>query len=314
MIDNTFFGWTLPNFQPAMLNMGQANADYLNNCQVMDVFNRLTNIALSRFKWKGLPITCNERALEETLYFYGRAVFFDDYELGYCHTPVSLTGPFNIYFESIKRRAYSFDNFQRDLTIYDSVLIKNNHTMTPDYMAVWSYAPKIANALRAIDVHLETLKRPFMIQCLEKEKPSVERALNDIFKNKTVVVGTKLADANKFQVIDLNVQSHLTDFWSTAKNYFNQVFNELGIRNNFSEKRERLVTTEVQGEENSTRHALEAALNERQIACEEINQRFGLNVSVEANELNTFAEEYMQMQAAKVTGMLEAGGDENGNV
>lgn len=309
MLGSNFMGFILPEFVPKRFTK---SARYLNDIQCIDIFNRITNIALSRFKWTGLPDTCRADVLEETLYFYGKAVFFEDPDLGFIHTPVNLPGPFNIYYESIKREAYSFGDYHRRLTLDDSVLIKGNFTMSPDYFVTWTYTPKIANTLRAIDVHLETLKRPFMIKCQEKEKSSVKQALKAINDNEIAIVGDKFADSNNFQVLKLVDKSYLQEMWATLKNYFNQCFNSLGIKNNYTEKRERMITTEAEGEGNSIRHMLEAELSERQRACDEINRMFGLNVGVEANELETFTDELMELQAARVSGMLNGENEQSG--
>lgn len=295
-----FFGWNLPMFIPERITK---SARYLNDVQCMDIFNRITNIALSRFKWNGLPDSCMPEALEETLYFYGRAVFFEDPDLGFIHTPVQLPGPFNIYYESIRREAYSFGPYKRSLSIDDSVLIRANKTMSPDYLSTWVYTPKIANCLRAIDVHTETLKRPYMIKCQEKEKTSVRQAIKSISDNDIALVGDKFGDKDSIQVLNLGSTSNLSDMWANVKNYFNQCFNSLGVKNNYTEKRERMITTEAEGEGNSIRHVLEAELSERKEACRLINDMFGLNVSVEANELETFTDEMMEIQAARVTGI-----------
>ena len=300
MVGTNFFGFILPDFVPARF---AKSAKYLNDTQCLDIFNRITNIALARFKWDGLPETCRPDVLEETLYFYGKAVFFEDPDLGFIHTPVMLPGPYNIYYESTVREAYSFADYRRRLNLDDSVLIKSNFTMSPDYFTTWVYTPKIANTIRAIDVHIETLKRPYMIKCQEKEKNSVKQALKGISDNEIAIVGDKFADVNSLQVLNLVSKSYLQEMWASVKNYFNQCFNSLGVKNNYTEKRERMITTEAEGEGNSIRHMLESELDERKRACEEINRKFGLNVSVEANELETFTDELIEMEAARVTGM-----------
>lgn len=298
MIIDNFFGFNLPNFN---IPCTKKSAAYLNNVQCGDIFNRVTNIALSRFKWVNLPESCRPEILEITLYFYGTALFMYDPMLGYIHTPCELPGPFNIYYESIKREARSY-NYHKEYTINDSVLIKANHTEYADYLTTWNYAPKIANCLRAIDVHTETLKRPFLIKCAEKEKQSVKRAINGILDNEVALVGQRLGEQVPIEVISLSQNSHLTDMWANCKNYLNQCFSSLGVKNSYSEKRERMITTEAEGEGNAIRHTLESELYERKLACEKINKMFGLNVDVEANELEVFLDELMEAEAARVSG------------
>lgn len=304
-----FFGHMLPFFEPST----KMTAKQLNNSQYMEIFNRITNVALSRFTWIGLPDSCRPEILEETLFFYGRAIFAEDPTLGYIHTPVSLPGPYNIYYESIVREAYSF-NYREKFSIDNSVLIKANHTMTPDYITVWNYTPKIANSMRAIDVHTETLKRPFIIVGPEKMKQSIKATIEKISDNEIAVIGEKLGDNGEVKVHNLGTTSNLTDMWSNVKNYLNQVYSSLGVKNSYTEKRERMITAESEGESNAIRHSLESELYERQLAAERINAMFGLNVRVEANEIDTFMDELIEAEAARVTGMInrdETDGEED---
>lgn len=274
--------WNLPNFTPILPK--KKTAQNLNNIAVQEVFNRVTNIALSRFRWNNLPETCNERALEMTLYFYGNALFFRDESLGFAHTPVMLPGPFNIYYESIKRKAFSY-NYNKDYSIDDSVLIRNNKTSTPDYLITCNYAFKIADALRSIDVHTQSIKRPFAITCNEKDRKSVETQINNVSDNEIAIFGTQsLMDGKNISVLNLSGSCFLPDMWANVKNYFNQCYSALGINNSFSEKRERMIVPESTGEENVIHHTLESAFFCREKACEQINKMYGLNISVSINE------------------------------
>lgn len=299
-----FFGFCLP----FLAGNPRLTARELNNVQYREVFNRITNIALSRFKWSGLPDTCRPEILEETLYFYGCALFFEDPDMGFLHTPVELNGPFNVYYESIKRRAHSFE-YNKEYDIDNSVLIKANHCMFPDYLTTWTYTPKIANSMRAIDVHIETLKRPYIIKCPEKNVQSVRKAIEKIGDNEVAIVGDKIGDQGEFEVIPLTTQSNIEGMWASTKNYLNQVYSSLGVKNSYTEKKERMITTEAEGEGNAIRHSLESELYERKLACDRINEMFGLNVSVEANEIETFMDELMEAEAARVSGII--GGQED---
>lgn len=303
-----FEGCNLPLFSgPCGCN---PTAAQMNNIVNMEIINRLVNIGLSRFRWSGLPETCNERALEITLFFYGNAVFFRDTDLGFIHTPVNLVGPYNVYFESIRREAYSY-NYNRTLGLDDSVLIRANRNSSPDWYTVWTYASKITNALRAIDVHTETLKRPYAIKCDEKNKQSVIAALKKIQDNDIAIIGDKFASNSVLEVLNLATNSYLDQMWGNVKNYLQQVYTAFGINNTFTSKKERLVVSESQGETNVIRHTLESELYARQTACEEINKMFGLNVSVESNQVDVFAEENAMIQLLQSGQITNEGGFED---
>lgn len=276
----------LPCFTPKM-PAGKMSR-YLNSIQGLELYKRLSDIMMSRFKWEGLPDTCDERALEITLNYYGWALFFNDSDMGYMHTPCDLSGPYNVYYESINRHAYSY-NYNKDYTIDNSILIRGNTSMIPDYIILVNYVPKIANAIRSIDVHTETLKKPFFIECEEKERKSVQRALSDVADNDIAVIGRKAVDRmSSLNVLNTGIQCYLTDMWANAQSYLQQCLNALGVDNSFSSKKERMVQAEATGNDITIRHTLENELKCRQRACELINKMYGLNVSVTANQVDAF--------------------------
>lgn len=110
-------------------------------------------------------------------------------------------------------------------------------------------------------------------------------------------------------VLTTGVQSYLGDMWANVKNMFNQVYSALGVANEFTSKKERLVVSESQGEQTPIRHSLESELECRRKACEEINKMFGLNVSVEANQLEQFKEEQIEDLLAKMGQQVEGGNE-----
>lgn len=300
---NYTLGINIPNFLPPANN--KVTAEYLNDLQCSEVMNYVGNMALSRFKWNNLPDTCNERALEITLFFYGKALFFMDKKkgLGFMHTPVELPGPWNVYYESIVRHAYSYE-YDADYTIDDSVIIEANKLRTPDFYILYNYAPKISNAMRSVDVHTETLKRPFLIACDENSKKSVKAALDRIKDNEYAVVGHKFSTSSQFDVLNFNNNCYLDQMWANVKNYYAQMFDSLGIKNNFTSKRERSIVSEVEGTANPVRHVLESELYSRQLACDRINEMFGLDISVEANQIEAFEEEVYRFQAQSLGGQM----------
>ena len=74
-----------------------------------------------------------------------------------------------------------------------------------------------------------------------------------------------------------------TQIWNEALTY-------LGISNINITKKERLITDEVQRNQGGTLASRLSRLNARKRACEEINEMFGLNISVDYNEEISMAE------------------------
>ena len=77
----------------------------------------------------------------------------------------------------------------------------------------------------------------------------------------------------------------IKDFVEVQANIIKQFFNEIGIRVS-TEKRERLITDEVNSDESMLIFNIDDMLKQRQDACKKINEIFGLNVSVTSNIKN----------------------------
>lgn len=268
--------------------------------QYQDVFIYLTNLFLNLFKWNNLPETCNELALERTLYFYGRAIFFQDSEPWsnskytvskpengsmYWHTPVMLSYGLNIYYEHIQRTAYSF-NFNKELNITNSVLIRANRLMHPFYLTVMLYAEKIVQAARTIDVTAENMKNPFIVQGEESEIDSINAFFDRIRNNEGAILTTKNFTVDGVNVVPVGQASRggiLTDMWDHKHQIINEILTRMGINNANADKKERLLTDEVNANDQLITDSIKFMLDSRKTACKQINEMFGLNLSVELN-------------------------------
>lgn len=70
---------------------------FLNNRSYIYQYNRIKELAISRFKWNNLPDTVDERFLELTLFEQGMAVFFNDDVMGYLALTTMIGGMLDVY-------------------------------------------------------------------------------------------------------------------------------------------------------------------------------------------------------------------------
>ena len=105
---------------------------------------RLTDLARSSCEWRNLPETVNERYIEMALFHNGCAVFFRDEVIGELCLDCLTAGSFNVYGDPVKRRAYSkYNNYQKQLTQEDSVIIWNNYLHTNCILDIKSFAQRL---------------------------------------------------------------------------------------------------------------------------------------------------------------------------
>lgn len=82
---------------------------WLNNATYANWFNRLYAIAISVFKWSGLPDTVDARFLENVLFWRGFGVFFKDEVMQEVFLPMATASDLDIYGYPIMRQAVSYN-------------------------------------------------------------------------------------------------------------------------------------------------------------------------------------------------------------
>ena len=256
----------------------------LNNRTYLHYYNRLTELALSMFEWKGLPESVDPRFLELCLYQDGMCVFFKDDVIGELALQCMIGGKLDVYRIPTERKAYATNGYQRQLNENDSVLIFNNYLHTNTQWDVEMYARRLYEITRTIDVNIVAQKTPVLIQADETQRLTMMNLYEQYDGNQPFIFGNKSLDTNGIKVLSTNapyVSDKLTDLKSQV---WNEALTFLGISNVNNVKKERLVTDEVVRNQGGVVASRYSRLESRRQACDKINAMFGLNVSVDYRE------------------------------
>lgn len=251
----------------------------MNNATYIQYYNRLIELSIAMFDWTGLPDTIDPRFLELTLFKYGQAVFFEDEVMGYLALTNAVQGGFDVYGYPVASRAYSpYNNYQKNLTLDDSVIIYNNYLRTPSSLDVEVFAKRLYNLDRVIDVNANAQKTPVLIKCAETQRLTMKNLYKEFDGNSPVIFGDNgLSDAN-FTVLSTEAPYVADRIYQLKTQIWNEALTYLGISNINVQKKERLITDEVSRNMGGVIASRYSRLNARQNACEKINKMFGLNV------------------------------------
>ena len=251
----------------------------MNNATYIQYYNRLIELSIAMFDWTGLPDTIDPRFLELTLFKYGQAVFFEDEVMGYLALTNAVQGGFDVYGYPVASRAYSpYNNYQKNLTLDDSVIIYNNYLRTPSSLDVEVFAKRLYNLDRVIDVNANAQKTPVLIKCAETQRLTMKNLYKEFDGNSPVIFGDNgLNDAN-FTVLSTEAPYVADRIYQLKTQIWNEALTYLGISNINVQKKERLITDEVSRNMGGVIASRYSRLNARQKACEKINKMFGLNV------------------------------------
>ena len=251
----------------------------------------LTEFATNRFKWAGLPEEIDKRFLELELFRHALVVFYydnDNYDR-YLALRGSGAGKWNMYDNPTTFTVTGNTMVNRRLQAgRECVPIWANTLRVPDWDLVLLQSTKLAEIERTIEINLQAMRKPFLFAVDEHERQSFVNLWRQVQEGQPAIFGTetlsgslddkvKLFNMGIDKDIVLNLQISKSKIWNETMTY-------LGIDNANQDKRERLVADEVAANDAQIHAARNAALNARQYACEQINKKYGLNVSCEWNE------------------------------
>ncbi len=260
--------------------------------------SRLSELAMSMFKWKNMPDSIDTRFLEYTLFYEGAAVFFKDNDLTnrnmnkldrgkdgtYLALQVVLGGDLNVYRIPNNRKAYAVNTYNRQLDADNSIIIWNNLLRLPEYGRMMFYATKLYQIDRAIDVNVKGQRFPIAILCDETQRLTMKNVYKQYDGNEPFIFGDKNLDLSGIQVINTGSPYVADKLQQLKNNIWSEAMMCLGIPNSPSEKKERLVANEAKVSQGGTLASRSSRLEMRKMACDEINRMFGLNIDVEYNQ------------------------------
>ena len=262
----------------------------LNDLTFSDYFYRLMLLARSVFKWENLPNGIDEKWIERFLFTEGRCMFFKDETKGYMITRCTPSGMLNHYDEPTMLTPYgtNLDLVDKKPKTFneDCVLIRNNDEMIPTAPTIQLYALRLAEITRTIDINIVAQQTPTLILCSDKQRCSLKQVYKQWKGHEPVIYGDKSLDLSQFQVLKTDAPVVFPELQVQKHEIWNECLTFMGINNCNSQKKERLVNSEVHANDEQIEASANVMLKSRQKACELINKKYGLNIQVGFRNIN----------------------------
>lgn len=254
----------------------------LNNRTYQDYLQRLTEIAINIYEWHNLPETIDERFLELTLVSNGASVFFkDDSVEEYLALQTMYGGNLDVYRVPNDRRAYAVNGYNKQLDNKNSVLIFNNYLRRPSLETIDLFARRLTEIERTVDTNVKGQKTPLLLKCTEKQRLTLQNLYMQYDGNEPFIFADKSLDTDGIQAINTNTPYVADKLQVLKKQIWNEALTYLGVESANTEKKERLVETEVTSNLGVVESQRYVRLNARRQACKMINTMFGLDISVD---------------------------------
>ncbi len=245
-------------------------------------FRQMKNLAENVFKFNNLPEYIDLSYLNRTLLNKGAIAFFKDEVLNeVIALPFGSYGSLDMYGRPINIEVNGDNGYRRYLKKGEYVIMYDNTSKYSLKLDIAQLAERIALCVRTQDINIVHQRTPRIWKCDSNTEKSVKDTINEIDSNVETVVSTRdsaFADIqgvlNPAPYVTDKIDDHLDKLWA-------QFYALIGVANLSIQKKERMITDEMSASQGGTIVSRYSRFEPRQRAIEKINEKFGLNMSVE---------------------------------
>lgn len=260
--------------------MSKANEILLqraNDLTFIKYFTQFFNLSLNIFKWENTG-EIESRFIERTLIENGYCFVYSDPDYGLVCMPCTLVG-LNIYNEPTQIQITS-PLISKTLNASDGVLIYNNYTKTGLMPIIINYVDRLTEIETTINTNIYLQKTPYIIVADKKTEKSIREVANQITNNEPVIV-VKSTIAENLQNLTLNTNFVADKLLELKQKIENEFLTFIGLNNNSqTDKKERMLVDEINVNNDYINRNVDILYNARELACEKINEKFGVNWKV----------------------------------
>ena len=266
--------------------MGRKNrtfAEISNFKTIQAYFFELKAIAASVYSYENMPSSVYLPFLKRTLVEKGAIVFFREDVTGEL-IALPLEGhekEVDIYGRPRGIRAIGQNGYQSRLLSFDEcVVMYDNILHIPILYYIKQFAERLAMCTRIADVNIFNQKTPRIVSTTQEMEQSVKRLMADIdaLEERIIVYKNLITDDID---VKLDPVPYVTDKIDMHKEkIFAEFLRFIGIASITEQKKERMIQSEVMASQGGAIASRLQRLNMRRQAIQEINAKFGTNISV----------------------------------
>lgn len=277
------------DYQNAIISQTTPNTVHVKNVGLTRFFQRyLLQKAISVFKW-AMPSTWSLDYFLYTLYCWGFVAIINTDKFGVIPQGCGLKG-YNVFYQP---RSVIIQNPLISHTLEpeigkNCVLLK----LQPDFCGIMDlvsfYAQEMALASEAVDVNLLNSKLSYVFTASNKNAAESLKKLYDRIASgePAVVVDKALYNDDGtvcWEAFQQNVGQNyiVSDLLSDLRKIEAEFDTKVGIPNANTDKKERLISDEVNANNVETRNLPELWLESLRQGCEEARKMFGIDLSVD---------------------------------
>lgn len=276
---------------PYKNNLVYWESEQYNNSLFFMFQDTIMSLAINRYRWIGLPDTCNTRWLEWLLLNRGcatiaapkniKALSDSLYTLECVQQgePDAYHNPKRWIARGANGRIRFMNSKRTGVWIWD------NMTRYPLMQKISIWARELVDVTRTKQMNRFHQKIPYILNGSNKQKNQMANILKQISGYEFAFITNEAFDGIEAQTLDTKVPYLGEELTIEERNIWSEIYSMLGIRN-LTYKAERMVQDEVDSQQVPTDLMALNGLQPRREAADRLNVLFGLNVQVTFNQDN----------------------------
>ena len=256
----------------------------ITNAMTYDsIYKQMLSIARVTYIFEGLPDTVWTPYVYNKLIYNGSIAFYIEPDIGLIALPYQTIGKLDIYNRPIKIKCFASNGQQsRILEPNDYVIMYDNTDFRSIIPDIRLYAQKMAATERAADINVQQQRTPRIIKGSKAQEQTIKDIYNDIDRNEDVLYLYKDLDLDDIDIV-LNPAPFVADKLDEhADRIWNNFCRLVGISNLSVQKKERLISSEVDALQGGAIASRWSRYIPRKAAIDEINKKFADYVDGEA--------------------------------
>lgn len=274
----------------------------------------IIDIKTSMFSYDNLPEGLTSEIIETALMFNNFLCFYNHPTLGVVLCRYLYGGDFDIYWKPIRVNLLSLSGkpIAYGVPYQDIILCRDNRMDIIPFVTLSGWIDKIMEMENTMGILVKLVRFPTI---MSGTKEQVQTLKNVLKKN---------ADCEGFLVADKGFKDHLeqfninlpcmpNDMEELMEKYEHKAYESMGIYDP-EEKKERLISNEVNSTNDYTDFVYEDMLYQRQQFVNEVNERYGTSIVLRESYVENMEQEYeLEKKAPQNANDSKEGEKDNGN-
>lgn len=242
---------------------------------------QLMTLAENVFEFLNMPEEIDIAYMNEHLLRDGMVAFFyDEIAEKFAVLPFTNQGKVDMYGRPIDIEVRGQNNYRRYLTPDEYVIIYDNNRCESLFLDLLQYAERMGQCKRVIDINIAHQKTPRVWLAKNDKVATLKRLLNQYEGNVETIMGYDNINLDDISCVYQPAPYVADKIDDHLDREFSEFLRLIGVSNLTVQKKERLITDEVQKTQGGTIASRFSRFEPRARAIEKINKKWNLNIKV----------------------------------